>query len=74
MKLLLAAVLTLFVLNGASGQKSPIKFGDIPMEDMKMKVYDKDSSAVAVILRNHETSLSDNQRTGLLHNPICRRS
>jgi hypothetical protein len=34
----------------ASAQKSPVKFGNIPMEDMKMTVYDKDSSAAAVIL------------------------
>jgi hypothetical protein len=32
------------------GQKPPIKFGNIPIEDMKMTVYDKDSSASAVIL------------------------
>jgi Domain of Unknown Function with PDB structure (DUF3857) len=32
------------------GQKSPIRFGDIPMEDMKMTVYGKDSSAAAVVL------------------------
>ncbi len=31
-------------------QKSPIKFGDIPMEDMKMTIYPKDSSAEAVVL------------------------
>ena len=34
-------------------QKSPVKFGDIPMEDLKMKVYDKDSSASAVILSDY---------------------
>lgn len=32
------------------GQKAPAKFGDIPMEDMKMTVYPKDSSAEAVVL------------------------
>lgn len=32
------------------GQKPPIKFGDIPMEDLTMKSYDKDSSAAAVVL------------------------
>jgi hypothetical protein len=31
-------------------QKAPIKFGDIQMEDMKMTVYDKDTSAIAVVL------------------------
>jgi hypothetical protein len=34
-------------------QKAPIKFGDIPMEDMKMTIYDKDSSAAAVILADY---------------------
>ncbi|HEV8514850.1 MAG TPA: DUF3857 domain-containing protein, partial [Cyclobacteriaceae bacterium] len=41
---LLCSSLSLFA------QKSPIKFGDIPMEDMKMTIYDKDSSASAVVL------------------------
>src|SRR5216684_7201081 len=31
-------------------QKPPEKFGDIPLEDMKMTVYPLDSSASAVIL------------------------
>lgn len=31
-------------------QKAPAKFGDIPMEDMTMKVYPLDSSASAVVL------------------------
>ncbi|MBS1491704.1 MAG: DUF3857 domain-containing protein [Bacteroidetes bacterium] len=34
----------------ASAQKAPAKFGDIPMEDMTMKVYPLDSSANAVVL------------------------
>jgi hypothetical protein len=34
----------------ASAQKSPIKFGEIPLEDLKMTSYDKDSSAAAVVL------------------------
>lgn len=34
-------------------QKSPIKYGEIPMEDMKMTVYPKDSSASAVILADY---------------------
>jgi hypothetical protein len=31
-------------------QKSPIKFGVIPMEDMEMRQYPKDTSAAAVVL------------------------
>lgn len=34
-------------------QKSPIKFGIIPLEDLKMTAYDKDSSASAVILADY---------------------
>jgi hypothetical protein len=44
------AVLLFLTCTAGFGQKSPVKFGDIPMEDMSMTVYDKDSSAVAVIL------------------------
>jgi hypothetical protein len=53
MKPWLAAVFMLAALHSAPGQKSPIRFGDIPMEDMKMKIYGKDSSAVAVILTDY---------------------
>lgn len=34
-------------------QKAPIKFGEIPMEDMKMTSYPLDSSASAVILADY---------------------
>ena len=37
----------------AVAQKSPIKFGEIPMDDLTMKTYDKDSSASAVILTDY---------------------
>lgn len=37
----------------AVAQKSPVKFGEIPMADMTMKIYDKDSSASAVILSDY---------------------
>ena len=40
----------LFAFSASYSQKSPVKFGEIPLEDMKMTVYDKDSSAAAVIL------------------------
>jgi Domain of Unknown Function with PDB structure (DUF3857) len=41
----------LLVVNFCSfSQKSPIKFGEIPMSDIKMTIYDKDSSASAVVL------------------------
>ena len=31
-------------------QKSPMKYGDIPMDDLTMTLYNKDSSATAVAL------------------------
>lgn len=37
----------------AFAQKSPIKFGDVPMEDLKMTHYAKDSSAAAVVLTDY---------------------
>jgi Domain of Unknown Function with PDB structure (DUF3857)/Transglutaminase-like superfamily len=47
------------------GQKSPIKFGEIPMEDMKMTVYPKDSSAEAVVLADFgESQLKYSQSSG----------
>ena len=33
-----------------SAQKAPMKYGDIPMEDITMTLYGKDSSATAVVL------------------------
>ena len=37
-------------------QKPPIKFGDVPLDQIKMTVYDKDSSANAVILTDYGES------------------
>jgi hypothetical protein len=31
-------------------QKAPVKFGDVNMGDLEMKVYEKDTSAAAVVL------------------------
>lgn len=50
MKYMLALALTYGVCFYSSAQKEPIKFGDIPLEDLQMVTYDKDTSAVAVIL------------------------
>jgi hypothetical protein len=38
------------ISTGALAQKAPGKFGDIPMADLTMKTYGKDSSASAVVL------------------------
>ncbi|MFM9837111.1 MAG: DUF3857 domain-containing protein [Cyclobacteriaceae bacterium] len=51
MRFLIVALLLISL--SSSAQKAPIKFGDIPMADMKMTVYDKDSSANAVVLTDY---------------------
>lgn len=43
-------ILGLFVVISISAQKVPLKFGKIDEADLAMTVYDKDSSAVAVVL------------------------
>ena len=40
-------------------QKPPIKFGDIPLDQLKMAVYEKDSSASAVVLADYGKSYID---------------
>lgn len=46
-------------------QKAPIKFGEVPMEDLKMTSYKLDSSASAVVLTDFgESALRYNQSTG----------
>jgi hypothetical protein len=37
-------------------QKAPIKFGDIPIEDLKMKFYPQDSSVAAMVLGDYGES------------------
>ncbi|NOT75210.1 MAG: DUF3857 and transglutaminase domain-containing protein [Cyclobacteriaceae bacterium] len=66
MKSFLFAVLTVIPLL-TYAQKSPIKYGDIPMEDLKMTVYGKDSSAAAVVLVDFGIALikETNGETGL---------
>jgi len=38
-------------------QKAPIKFGDVPMEELLMKKYDTDTSAAAVVLADFGESI-----------------
>ncbi len=47
-KLLLFVLMTCAVC--VQAQKSPMKYGDIPVEDLTMTTYNKDSSASAVVL------------------------
>jgi hypothetical protein len=48
-----AACLLVAIYTLGFGQKAPIKYGEIPMEDMQMSVYAADSSAVAVVLADY---------------------
>jgi len=46
-------------------QKDPIKYGDVPLEDLKMTTYPLDSSASAVVLADYgQSTLKYNQNTG----------
>src|SRR5258706_5275436 len=49
----------------AFAQKPPAKFGDIPMEDMKMTVYPKDSSSEAVVLFDYGVTYLANRTKAL---------
>ena len=50
MKALFSGVIAAIFFLPATAQKSPVKFGEIPMEDMTMTTYPLDSSASAVVL------------------------
>ena len=45
--------LTLLAITNVFAQKAPIKFGDVPMEDLKMTSYAPDTSAAAVVLADY---------------------
>jgi hypothetical protein len=53
MKALISGVIAILITTFATAQKAPIKFGDIPIDDLKMTIYDKDSSAAAVVLADY---------------------
>jgi transglutaminase-like putative cysteine protease len=62
-KLLTGLFLTISIC--ATAQKPPIKFGDVKIEDLQMKVYEKDSSASAVVLADFgESTITYNQMSG----------
>ena len=55
----------IFVSFFAIAQKPPIKFGDVAMDVLKMQVYDKDTSAGAVVLADYgESTITYNQNQG----------
>ena len=53
---LLGAALLIFFSWLSQAQKPPIKFGDIPMDQLEMIRYEKDSSAAAVVLADYGQS------------------
>ena len=40
----------------ACGQKPPVKFGDVSLEEITMRSYEKDTSAAAIILADYGIS------------------
>jgi hypothetical protein len=63
----LSLAICLVISVATKAQKSPVKFGDIPMSDMTMTIYDKDSSAAAVMLVNYgEAYLTVNSDQALM--------
>lgn len=57
--LLIPGLLIVLATTSASAQKPPIKFGDVPIEQIKMSVYAADSSAAAVVLADYGESMID---------------
>lgn len=56
MKSLLAVVMLTLMSVTLWAQKAPFKFGSVPIEDLKMKQYAKDTAAVAVVLGDFGSS------------------
>lgn len=47
------------------GQKAPIKYGNVPEDDLRMTVYDQDKSAAAIVLADYgESAIVYNQTNG----------
>lgn len=65
MKALISCLLSGIFTLSSFAQKAPIKFGDVPLEDLKMTYYSKDSSASALILADFgESEITYNQANG----------
>ena len=54
-KLLLLVIGLLISLHGL-GQKAPIKFGEVSIEELQLIKYDKDTAASAVVLCDYGQS------------------
>jgi len=62
-----AFLLFAFFINQNFAQKPPIKFGKVSMDEMKMTVYDKDTTAEAVVLVDYsKAEISYDQREGFM--------
>jgi len=55
-KLILLATIVTVITNQITAQKPPIKFGKVSMDEMNMTVYDKDTTAEAVVLADYGVS------------------
>jgi len=65
MKIWLPGLILALVTGNSFAQKPPVKFGEIPIEDLKMVHYDPDSAASAVVLVDYgESSLPYNSSEG----------
>ena len=65
MRILLPGLLFALAAGHSYAQKPAFKFGEIPIEDMKMVRYDKDSSASALVLGDFgQSSLTYSQNDG----------
>ena len=72
MKKLLAISLLGWLFFDVHAQKPPIKFGNVSMEEMSMKVYDKDTTASAVILADYGEVRIDVNLWKLIYERHCR--
>ena len=64
MNKLLATALLLFISLCLVAQNTKITFGEVPIEDIEMKTYPKDSTAEALVLYSFgETSFSFRNQT-----------
>ena len=65
MKILISGLFMAIFIQISFAQKAPIKFGEIPLEDLKMVRFDKDSSASALVLTDFgQSSLIYSQSEG----------
>ncbi|NUO03216.1 MAG: DUF3857 domain-containing protein [Saprospiraceae bacterium] len=65
---ILLAWISLFCSFTATGQKSPMKWGEIPPEDLSMTNYPSDTAAVALVLGNYGDLEIDFSRGDLRYN------